>query len=306
MDPISFIDRQTGKTCNENVYGGTALKFLYGNGFVSRFFGAPLAFLLARIPFISAFYGYLQKHPSSKKKVLPFIKEHEVDITAFAADPASYKSFNDFFIRHLKPSARPIDPQPDVAIIPADGRYLFYQNITEADGFVIKGQKFKLNTLLENPELAAQYEHGAMVISRLCPSDYHRYHFPCDCIPGTTHYINGWLYSVNPMAIKKDIEIFTQNKRTLCSLETSAFGNVLFLEVGATFVGSIHQTYTPGLPYKKGAEKGYFSFGGSSLILLFPPNSIKFDHDLLKASLDHTEIRCLMGQSMGKAIKTKT
>lgn len=300
MEPIYYFDRTTGKKCEESVYGAKGLRLLYGTGLATTLFGSPLAHILSRIPFFSALYGKLQSHPSSKKKVIPFIKEFGVDTTEFATEVDSYASFNDFFIRRLKPSARPIAADPDVAIIPADGRYLFYQHIDKADGFVVKGEKFDLENLLQDKELAAEYSQGAMVIARLCPTDYHRYHFPFDCIPEETRYINGWLYSVNPIAIKKDIQIFAQNKRTICPLKSPLFGNVLFMEIGATFVGAIHQTYTPFQPYPKGAEKGYFSFGASSLILLFPPNSIRFDQDLLKASAEHVEVRCLMGQPMGR------
>ncbi len=300
MDPIYYIDRTTGLKCEENVYGASFLHFLYGDTFLSRLLGAPIAYLFARLPFFSSFYGYLQKSSRSQKKIIPFIEKFHVDTTEFADTTSSFKSFNDFFIRHLKTTARPIASDPSTAIIPADGRYLFYQNIKKSDGFVVKGKKFSLKDLLKNDQLAAKYEEGAMAIARLCPTDYHRYHFPCDSIPEKTEEINGWLYSVNPIAIKKNISIFAENKRTLCPLNSPQFGKVLFLEIGATCVGSIHQTYIPGSFCPKGIEKGYFSFGGSSLILLFAPNTILFDEDLIKATADHTEVRCLMGQSMGR------
>ena len=67
-------------------------------------------------------------------------------------------------------------------------------------------------------------------------------------------------------------------------------------------VGSIRETYTPFQKQAKGAEKGYFEFGGSSLILLFQKNRIKFDLDLLKATEEGFEIRCLLGQSMGRVL----
>lgn len=300
MKPIMYIDRASQRLCEEKVYGASFLKLLYGNTVLSRLVGTPAAFSLARIPAISAFYGYMQNRPESAKKIAPFIDMFHVDPSEFAQDPSSYRSFNDFFTRKLKPEARPIASGTRTAIIPADGRYLFFQNIRKSDGFVVKGQKFDLTSLLQDEKLAAEYEEGAMVMARLCPTDYHRYHFPCDGTAGKTTTINGWLYSVNPVAIKKNIHIFTENKRTQCILESDHFGKVLFLEIGATFVGAIHQTYKEGRCVK-GEEKGYFSFGGSSLILLFPPHTIRFDHDLLAATAQGFEIKCLMGQPMGKA-----
>lgn len=301
MEPIHYIERTTGKHCQEQVYGGWFLNFLYGNSLLSRWIGTFVVYCLARLSFISAIYGYFQRCPLTARKVIPFIKRYKVDSSEFIEDPQSFKSFNDFFIRHLKPEARPIDPNSKSSIIPADGRYLFFQNIKEVDGFLVKGQKFDLATLLDNQELASKYAEGAMVIARLCPTDYHRFHFPCDAVPGETRRINGFLYSVNPIALKKNIHIFTENERTVTSLQTQQFGEIQFLEIGATFVGAIHQTYTPFKTVIKGTEKGYFSFGGSSLILLFPPNAIRFDADLLDASARQIEIRCLMGQSMGIA-----
>ena len=261
-DPIVYIDRSTGKQEVEKVYGAAALKFIYGEGLFSRIFGVPLMYLLARLPFISALYGFWQERSFTKKKIAPFIENYGIDPAEFAENPKNFKSFNDFFIRRLKPEARPIAPGDGVAIIPADGRYLFYPNLSLADGFVVKGQKFNLATLLDNADLADEFRQGTMVMARLCPSDYHRFHFPCDCVPSESRLINGWLFSVNPMAIKsalkRDIDVFTQNKRTVCELHTEKFGKMLYMEIGATNVGSIHQTYAPYLPQRKGAERAIF------------------------------------------------
>lgn len=304
MEPIVYIDRLTGSKTTEKVYGEAALKLLYGDGIFSRLLGKPLMYILSRFPFFSSLYGALQKSIWTKRKIAPFIQQYGIDTSEFLNDPKEFHSFNDFFIRKLKSEARPIAPGKDVAIIPADGRYYFYQNISETDGFIVKGQKFQLSDLLGDSVLASKYDHGTLVMARLCPTDYHRFHFPCDSVPGATEFINGWLYSVNPIAIKKDITIFTQNKRALCKLETLGFGKALYLEIGATNVGSIHETYEPNRYYKKGAEKGYFSFGGSSLILLFEPGAISLDADLIQATQQGHEIRCLMGQSMGKATRS--
>lgn len=300
--PIVYVDRSTGQEKCEKVYGKKALQFLYGDEFLSRLIGAPLLHLSARIPFFSALYGWWQKRGWSRKKIAPFIKNFEVDATEFLDPPETYLSFNDFFIRKLKPEARPIAAGDNAAIIPADGRYLFYPDLTNADGFRIKGEKFSLHTLLEDENLSREYEHGTLIIGRLCPSDYHRFHFPCDCVPTETRTINGWLFSVNPWALKKalarDVDVFTQNKRSVCILHSEAFGKVLYLEIGATAVGTIHETYSPYLPQRKGSEKGYFSFGASALVLLFPPGSLQLAEDLLQYPR-HQEILCKMGQILG-------
>ncbi len=303
MEPIVYIDRQTGKQEIEAVYGESIIRLLYGKSFVSRFLGAPLRVFLSGFPFCSWIYGYIQKLSITKRKIVPFIQKYEINASEFLESVDTFNSFNDFFIRKLKTTARPIAASEKKAVIPADGRYRFYPNIASCKGFLVKGQKFSLAKLLQNKEQANFYSQGTMVIARLCPSDYHRYHFPCDGTPGETRLINGWLYSVNPAALKQNIHIFTENKRSICELSTEYFGKVLFIEVGATAVGSIHQTYTPFQRYHKGDEKGYFSFGASSLILLFAPGSIELDKDLI--STPDIEIKCLMGQSMGSAFRVQ-
>lgn len=302
---IVVYNRITGKTFEEKVYGGSSLRFLYGEVFFSRWVGRPLRNLLSRIPIFSHVYGYWQNCSCTKRKILPFIKKYGIDADEFLSPPNSFVSFNDFFIRKLKPSSRPIVEGDDVLTMPADGRYLFFQNLSQTDGFYVKGMKFDLARFLQDEALAARYHSGSMAIGRLCPVDYHRFHFPCDAVPDQARLINGYLYSVNPIALKRNIAIFSENKRFITRCQSSIFGEFLSIEVGATNVGSIIQTFQPGQKYAKGEEKGYFAFGGSSLVLLFLPGAVQFDADLLAISAKKTEILCLMGQSMGKKTRGK-
>lgn len=297
-EEIKYIERTTEQRCIEQVYGGSIVNFMYGGSFI----GKLLQLATARLPAFSWLYGMMMKTPWTTNMIAPFIKKYGIDASEFEKPIGEFSSFNDFFIRRLKPEARPIAPGSDKAVIPADGRYFFYPDISLTDGFAVKGKKFSLEALLQDRKLAEKYEHGAMVMARLCPTDYHRFHFPIDCIPEKTRLINGYLYSVNPTAIRQNIDIFTENKRTFTPLKTTNFGTVLFMEIGATSVGSIIQTAAPGINYKKGAEKGYFSFGASSLILLFEPGTLTFDKDLLDLTKKGLEIRCLMGQPMGTSI----
>jgi phosphatidylserine decarboxylase len=284
------------------VYGEGFLKTFYGEGKRASFLYRVFLPFLVCYPFFSKAYGFIQKSCCSKPKVKPFIKKFKVKEEDFLSSVESYNSFNDFFIRKLKPEARPIAQREDKVILPADGRYLVYPNIEEADGFVVKGKKFSLEELLGDKDLAKNYQKGLMVIARLCPTDYHRFHFPCDCTPSKPHLIKGPLYSVNPLALQKRIEILAQNKREITILQTKNLGKVIFIEVGATCVGSIHQTYTSEAPAKKGDEKGYFSFGGSSLVLLFEPGSMALDQDLIDASKEKMEVLGLMGQTLGRSL----
>ena len=299
---IVFLDRMTKKIQTEKVYGKTCLEALYGEGFFSGFLRCFLLPWIACNSFSSRLYGWFQKSSFSKKKIEPFIKTYEMNVAEFLDPVSSFASFNDFFIRKLKEESRPLAQGRDVAILPADARYLVYPDIDKADGFLVKGLKFSLQSFLQSEELENRYAQGSMVIARLCPTDYHRFHFPCNCLPSEPVLFPGDLYSVNPLALKRNIEIFSRNKRVRTVLKTKNFGEVLFVEIGATNVGSIHQKFTPFEPYAKGDEKGYFSFGGSSLVLLFEPGVIQFDQDFLDASSEKLEVRGLMGQSMGRSL----
>jgi phosphatidylserine decarboxylase len=302
--PIYYVDRLDKKIYKEKVYGGDALKLLYSTskkfGWISKFILQPI---FSKLPFFSVFYGWLQRLPSSKKKIVPFIKKYKMNSNEFLKPVSDFKNFNDFFIRKLKDENRPVIPLPDVAVLPADGRYLVYPNISKANGFTVKGKKFQLSSLLQNEQLASKYEQGGMVMARLNPSDYHRFHFPCNCYPSAPELINGYLYSVNPWALRQNINIFTENKRYLISLNTKYFGEILFIPVGATCVGAVHWTHVAEQKYLKGEEVGYFSFGASSIIMLFEPNCIAFDEDLLGASAKHLETKALFGQSLGSSIQ---
>ncbi|HSX11731.1 MAG TPA: archaetidylserine decarboxylase [Chlamydiales bacterium] len=290
---IEYIDRKSGQKCIEKVYGHKALSLLYGDGCFRRLFSILFLPLLARIPYFSRLYGYLQKQPASAKKIAPFIHAYGIDATEF--ERRDFASFNDFFIRKLKPERRPIAAQANVLAMPADGRYLVYPQF---DQFAVKGQRFSLTAFLQGA--AGAFQEGAMAIVRLCPTDYHRFHFPCDGVAGPAKLINGPLFSVNPMALRKRIAILSENKRMVTEIETERFGTILYVEIGATSVGSIHQTYTPGV-VKKGEEKGYFEFGGSCIVLLFEKGRIVFDADLVANSKKGLETRANFGESLGCA-----
>lgn len=288
---INYIERRTGEKRREKIYGHQALSLLYDNGFFSKL----VLPVLVHIPFFSKVYGYLQKRAASAKKIAPFIKTYEVDESEFAE--THFQSFNDFFIRKLKPETRPVVQDPNVLVMPADGRYQVYPKFNQ---FQIKGKRFSIEAFLQNEADANRYKDGSMAIARLCPSDYHRFHFPCEGTPSDPRLINGPLYSVNPMAIRKRVSIYAENKRMITEIVTELFGTILYIEIGATSVGSIHQTYTSGGKVKKGDEKGYFEFGGSCIVLLFEKGTIQFDRDLIKNTEEGFETRCDFGSSLGR------
>jgi phosphatidylserine decarboxylase len=296
VEPIRYFNRHTGVIETEQVYGEGFLRWAYGNPF-----GAISLESFVKRPFFSAWYGRRMSTPESAARVAPFIGKYRLDPADFADPPDSYRSFNEFFYRKLKPAARPVDPDPDSVVFPADGRHLGFDRASDIAGVFVKGQKFDLAALLGDAALAARFADGALVLSRLCPVDYHRFHFPAAGIPGETRLIDGPLYSVNPVALRKNLGYLWTNKRTITELRSEHFGSVLCLEIGATCVGTIHQTFTPGNPVEKGHEKGYFAFGGSSTITIFEPGTVKLAADLVEWSAQQTELYARVGSLMGRA-----
>ena len=213
------------------------------------------------------------------------------------AQKQHFKSFNDFFIRQLKPEARPIVSDSLAVASPADGKILAYENVNNSD-FYIKGFRFNVNSFVNNSALAKKYETGSMIVFRLAPPDYHRYHFPVSGVTASSNIkIDGDYYSVNPLALRKKAEIFWLNKREYVVIKSPVFGDVVMVEVGATMVGSMIQTYT-GTMVKKGQEKGYFKFGGSTVVLLFEKDKITIDEDLLNNTSKGLETTIKMGEQI--------
>jgi len=296
-DVIHFFNRYTGHVERERVYGAAWMRWTYNNPF-----GRLALAALVKRPIFSHWYGWRMNRPVSMRKVRPFIRTYSLDVREFAEGPESFRTFNEFFYRRLKPEARPIDPDPAAVVFPADGRHLGFPDASQIEGVFVKGQRFDLPKLLGDAELAARYARGTVVLSRLCPVDYHRFHFPLAGRPSDCVQFDGPLYSVNPIALRRKLAYLWENKRTLTMLRTENFGTVLLLEIGATNVGSIVQTYTPETPVAKGDEKGYFRFGGSSTLLLFAPGRVRLADDLVEQSRNQRELYARVGDRLGTAV----
>ncbi|MBE7537249.1 MAG: phosphatidylserine decarboxylase [Opitutaceae bacterium] len=298
-EPIRYFNRRTRSVETEAIYGEGWLRWAYENPV-----GRLATWLIARRWLLSAWFGWRMNRLHSARLVLPFIEKYDLDVDEFAKSAFRFRTFNEFFTRALKPEARPIcEPANDrIAVLPADGRHLAFSNVDEADGFYVKGATFSLYGLLQDAGLAATFSGGAMVISRLCPIDYHRFHFPVAGVPDAGRLINGWLYSVSPIALRINIQRLVQNKRRVTVIRDTAFGSVAMIEVGATNVGSIVQAYLDGSRVAKGESKGMFKFGGSCVITLFERGRIRIDDDILGQSREHRETYARMGERLGEAV----
>jgi phosphatidylserine decarboxylase len=296
-ESIRYYHRAKQVVETEQVYGESWLRWTYGSA-LGRF----ALWLLVKRAFVSRYYGWKMSLQASAIKVLPFIVDYDLDVDEFAKKPYAFKSFNEFFFRALKPGARPMSADERAAVLPADGRHLAFPVIETAAGFYAKGQRFDLAAFLGAPGLAADFAGGSLLISRLCPVDYHRFHFPVGGTPGEPRLINGWHYSVSPIALRQNLAYLWENKRMVTLVESPVFGRVAVCEIGATMVGSILQTFLPGRAVAKGAEKGLFKFGGSCVVTLFQRGRIQLDADLVAQSAAGLEVYAKMGDRLGTAV----
>lgn len=292
---IKVFNRKTKEYELENVAGKKYIDWSYTSPVGKKF---TEIFIKKKV--FSKVYGSFCDSPRSKKKISSFVESFNIDMSISEKGLNDFKNFNDFFTRKLKPSARPIDKSNHTLVSPGDGRLTVLNNIDLDEIVQIKGLTYSLKELINNENISNMYDGGTCLILRLCPLDYHRFHFIDNGICGDTTKIKGSYYSVNPVALNNIPKLFCQNKREWCVFHSENFGDIIHIEVGATCVGTIIQTYTPNAPIKKGDEKGYFKFGGSTTILFFKKDAVEIDEDIVYQSSLGYETQVLMGETIGK------
>ncbi|MFV0248735.1 MAG: archaetidylserine decarboxylase [Tenacibaculum sp.] len=290
---IQYIDRQTGKLKTETPPGDFFLKLLYHHPF-----GKTALLPVVKQKFLSSWYGKLMNKPSSVKKIRGFVKKFNINMDEAEKPLEDYTSFNDFFFRKLKRGARSIK---NGLISPGDGKILAFENINDIDYFYVKGRSFMLKEFLASKTLAIKYQNASLIILRLAPNDYHRYHFPYSGTAFATTEIKGNYLSVSPYALANNFaKVFCENKRKYIILSTLKKGDILITLVGASMVGSIVNTYIANSEVKKGDEMGYFAFGGSSVVLLIDKDKFTVEADLIQNTKNKIETFVKMGDCIAR------
>jgi len=289
-------DRKTGEMVAEPIYGEKWLRWAYGHPL-----GKLGTWAVAKRAWFSRWYGERMKAPKTAALIAGFIEAYGLDAEEFVEKVEMFKSFNDFFVRKLKPEARPIAEGDGVFVFPADGRHRLLPCLDETTELWAKGEVFSVEQFLGSSALAEEFAGGSALVSRLAPIDYHRFHFPVGGSAGNSRLIDGPLYSVHPIALKEQTRFLVANKRMVTEVETPDFGRVVMVEIGATNVGSIRQTYAGGSQIARGEEKGYFEFGGSCVVTLLRRGTIDWDHDLSLAAAEWVEVYARMGERAGMA-----
>ncbi|MBR6420036.1 MAG: phosphatidylserine decarboxylase [Oscillospiraceae bacterium] len=287
-----ICDREGNPTADSCASQGKLLKLLYGNP-VGR---ASLKLLTQ--PIVSYLAGAALDHPLSTAAIPPFVLKKHIKMDDFAEE--TYRSFNAFFTRPIKPAARPIDRDPEALISPCDAK-LFVVPVTEEARFTVKGAEYSTAAFLGCRKLAAAYAGGQCLIFRLTPDDYHRYCYPDSCEVGKTRCIKGILHTVNPVSAEH-VKVYHTNTRTVTMLHTEHFGRVLQIEVGAMFVGRI-VNHPHGKHMERGIEKGYFEFGGSTVVLMLEAGKAEIDPQILRNSENGAETIVRYGSRIGRALR---
>lgn len=241
--------------------------------------------------------GIQYDSPESKAHIIPFIKSFNLAGTLhelLEPDPDKYPTFNHFFGRQLKHGARPVaEPDNDyVTSSVADCRMTAFPTMSTATEFWVKGADFTMERLFQDADLAAKFDGGSMVIARLAPQDYHRWHSPISGTVVGVKDIPGAYYTVNPQAINEPgtLNVYCQNKRSIMIVERSVDKvPVVIVAVGAMLVGSIKyfdDCDHSGAVIKRGQCLGGFFYGGSTVLVFYPRGGIVLDNDLVRFSTD--------------------
>ena len=292
---IKYYNRKNKSYEIEKVAGEKVLNWTYSSPI-----GMNLLDVIIKKKICSSLYGWYLDRRISKKKIDSFITKFNIDMTIAEKRLNDFSSFNDFFYRKLKPNARVIDSDSNSLISFGDGKLLAYEAIDFDRLVQVKGFTYSLRELIKDDQIAQKYSKGTCLILRLCPTDYHRYHFIDSGTCEDSKKIKGAYYSVNPVALQKVEKLFCENKREWSTFHSDHYGDVLYIEVGATFVGSIIQTYTPKKRVNRGDEKGYFKFGGSTVILFFESNKVRIDEDIIAQTRLGYESNVLIGEKIGR------
>lgn len=276
---IQFFNRETGQIEEEKVYGAGAVKWMYHTAS-----GRLLTKLLIKAP-VSVGYGALQGMGFTKSKVAPFIKKFDIKMEEYLPEEGRtvedpYSSFNKFFIRRFKEGKRVFESDPSLMPAFSEARYFGFSSMNDSQTIPVKGKFLGSEELLASEKWTETFKDGPLLLGRLCPVDYHRYHYPDNGKVLDYYKVKGKLHSVNPIALQEYADVFSSNIREVTILETENFGKLAYVEVGAMMVGKIVQSSNLK-NFKRGDEKGYFLFGGSTVIVLGEKGKWSPDQDIL-------------------------
>jgi phosphatidylserine decarboxylase len=251
------------------------------------------------LPIFSKCARYILTSRLSAGFVYDFAEKNHIDLFDYEAE--NYRCFNDFFTRRIKQGRRFFTKDDTMLCSPSDGKVSAY-DITESDIFVIKNSVYSVESLLRDKKLAKRYAGGTALVIRLSVDDYHRYCYPANGVKSHDRTIDGFLHTVNPV-VNRYLPVYKENCRTYCMIRTENFGDIIQMEVGALLVGKITNHNTEGkIPVQRGEEKGYFEFGGSTIVLLLEKDKARVCQDLLKNTREGFETKVRQGEILAESL----
>lgn len=293
---IEYFDRESKETKTEKVYGEKFVEWLYQSSL-----GKGIAPVLVGKT-VSQLYGVYQDTQMSASKVAPFVEKFDINLSEYTPNQAhEFRSFNDFFIRRFRDGVRNFPEEKGQMGAFCEARYFGYESFDDEATIPVKGHQLRPLDLLGRRKWSPYFEGGPLVIARLCPVDYHRYHFPDKGEVLESYPVHGKYHSVNPLALKSRPDIFITNERHVSILQTENFGKLAYIEVGAICVGKIVQSYK-GSEFERGQEKGYFLFGGSTVIVLGEPGRWRPSEDILQYTKNGKETYIKLGDTLGDVV----
>ncbi len=290
-DPIRICDRNGQPIADSCAGQGKLLQWMYGSA------SGRMVLKVMTKPLVSYLSGCVLNHPLSTLAIPFCICSMRIPMEEYVQQ--KYRSFNAFFTRQIKPEKRPIVSNEDVLISPCDAK-LTVLPVTEDARFWIKGRDYSLSELLRCGKLAQRFRGGHCLIFRLTPDDFHHYCYPDDCRIGGHRRIEGELHTVNPISAEY-VNVYHENTREITMLHTAHFGDILQIEVGAMMVGKI-VNLPHGKDGKRGMEKGYFEFGGSTVMLILEPGQVQIDEQLIRNSEQGMETKVRYGERIGRLL----
>ena len=265
-----------------------SLTFLYKTK-PGRFFLKPLA---SRA--VSKLCGAFLDSRCSAFLIKPFVRSNNIQLDDYETD--GIKTFNQFFRRKIKEGRRPFDMESTHLCTPCDG-LLSVWNIENETVIPVKQSQYTVSSLLKDNQLASEYNGGLCLVFRLCVDNYHRYSYADSGKKGPNIFIPGILHTVRPIALETD-PVFVENCREYTTIESSEFGKLVQMEVGAMLVGRIVNLEGEGIA-ERGKEKGYFEYGGSTIILLIKKDMVKIKDEIIQNSKAGIETPVKMGEMIG-------
>ncbi len=279
---MKIYDR-SGKYIDEKEYHAGLLTFLYKT--------IPGRVVLKKVvnPAFSIKRGYYYNSRKSKKDIVPFAKKNNIDLSHWNIE--EFNNFNEFFRRKKEVKVECNDLElPAIA----DSKLSVY-NIDEDLILKVKNSVYSVEDIVGNKTLASKYKNGTCLVFRLGVDDYHRYIYLDSGELINKYKIDGELHTVR--SISEKYNVFSRNNREVSIIKTCHFGEIVQIEVGALLVGAIKNE--PHRIFIKGQEKGYFEYGGSTIVLLFKEGAVSIDRDIVEQSMLGIETKVSIGEKIG-------